>query len=101
MNQCPRKRLLREILRARLVPDLAVQEAHERGIGAAIHVCDVVGHSWPQPRNWHTSRSSSPGDQLVLPPSPILMLARRPATSTAGSSVATSCKSGSALSSAK
>src|SRR5437879_2216293 len=44
MDQGTRKRFLREILRALGVPDLAVQEAHERGIGAAIYLGDVVRH---------------------------------------------------------
>jgi hypothetical protein len=45
MDQGTRKRFLREILRALGVPDLAVQEAHERGIRVAIYLGDVVGHS--------------------------------------------------------
>jgi len=45
MDQGPCKRFLREILRTLGVPDLAVQETHERGIGVAIHFGNVFGHS--------------------------------------------------------
>src|SRR2546427_236241 len=53
------------------------------------------------PRNSLTSRSSSPSCQVFLPPGSILMLTRRPATRTAGSSAAGLTSSGNARSSAK
>src|SRR5207302_2143237 len=93
----PSEGLLGQVLGALDAPHLAVQEAHERAVGGAVDLGEVLAH----PRKSRTSRSSSPSSQVVLPPVSILTLTWCPATSTAGSSVAGCSSSGRARSSAK
>src|SRR5437879_5360666 len=93
----PSEGLLGQVLGALDAPHLAVQEAHERAVGGAVDLGEVLAH----PRKSRTSRSSSPSSQVVFPSVSILTLTRRPATSTTGSSVAGCTSSGRARSSAK
>src|SRR5205814_10291710 len=81
------------------VPHLAVQEPHERAVSIAVDLREILGRGAPHWRHCLkslTSVASSPDAHSVLPPAAILMLVRRPATRTAGSSVAGCTSSGSA-----
>src|SRR5207247_3937642 len=96
--------LLSEVFGALGVPHLAVQEPHERAVSIAVDLREILGRRAPHSRHCLkslTSVASSPDAHSVLPPAAILMLVRRPATRTAGSSVAGCTSSGSARSSAK
>src|SRR5439155_1692137 len=104
VHQRSGERLLSEVFGALGVPHLAVQEPHERAVSIAVDLREILGRGAPHSRHCLkslTSVASSPDAHSVLPPAAILMLVRRPATRTAGSSVAGGTSSGSARSSAK
>src|SRR2546426_7352367 len=92
--QCSGERLLRQVLRALDVPHLAVQEPHERAVRGAIGLRQVLARHTAQERKSRTSAASSPSVHPVLPPDSILMLTRRPATSTPGANAAGFTSSG-------
>src|SRR6185437_9988962 len=72
VRQRARERLLREVLRPFGVPYLAVQEAHQGGVGGAINVREIVRHrrsgarvAQPTNRSCETPRETPAGPAVA------------------------------------